>query len=289
MQFNGRVLVAEDNIINQKLIKQILMKYGINVDLANNGLEAFDKVKSQKYDLILMDIQMPVMDGIEATQEILNYESEENLEHTPIVALTANALKGDKERFIQQGLDDYLSKPIESSELLFVLKKFLKQKFNEDDESFYDNIDFLPKESNQNSVSSNSSECSNDDEAVDLMFDALDDDIEKGILVFKKNPLEAQILAKVLMNIGHTVEIIATTQELEEKIVDSSYDILLIDIELIDYSILKKQHRGMNVVLLSLKEVDESNFDKSIIKEILIGVMQIDKLKQIISKYRGNH
>jgi len=60
------------------------------------------------------------------------------------VALTANALKGDKERFIQQGLDDYLSKPIESSELLFVLKKFLKQKFNEDDESFYDNIDFLP-------------------------------------------------------------------------------------------------------------------------------------------------
>jgi len=96
-------------------------------------------------------------------------------------------------------------------------------------------------------------------------------------------------LAKVLMNIGHTVEIIATTQELEEKIVDSSYDILLIDIELIDYSILKKQHRGMNVVLLSLKEVDESNFDKSIIKEILIGVMQIDKLKQIISKYRGNH
>ncbi len=96
-------------------------------------------------------------------------------------------------------------------------------------------------------------------------------------------------MAKVLMNIGHTVEIIATTQELEEKIVDSSYDILLIDIELIDYSILKKQHRGMNVVLLSLKEVDESNFDKSIIKEILIGVMQIDKLKQIISKYRGNH
>jgi len=191
VQFNGRVLVAEDNIINQKLIKQILMKYGINVDLANNGLEAFDKVKSQKYDLILMDIQMPVMDGIEATQEILNYESEENLEHTPIVALTANALKGDKERFIQQGLDDYLSKPIESSELLFVLKKFLKQKFNEDDESFYDNIDFLPKESNQNSVSSNSSECSMMMRRVDLCLMPLDDDIEKGVLLglLKRKPI----------------------------------------------------------------------------------------------------
>ena len=122
IQFEGKILVAEDNIINQKLIKQILIKYGIEVDLANNGLEAFEKIKNTKYDLILMDIQMPVMDGIEATHEIVNYEHEESLEHTPIVALTANALKGDRERFMEEGLDEYIAKPIENSELLFILK-----------------------------------------------------------------------------------------------------------------------------------------------------------------------
>jgi len=128
IQFKGKILVAEDNFINQKLVKQILIRYG-EVELANNGLEAFERYRSNKYDLIFMDIQMPVMDGVEATHEILNYEKEEKLPHTPIVALTANALKGDRERFIDDGLDDYIPKPIETNELLFILKKFLEQNF----------------------------------------------------------------------------------------------------------------------------------------------------------------
>ncbi len=126
--FNANVLVAEDNIINQKLIRHLLTEAGLNVDLANNGLEAFEKRRTGNYDLIFMDIQMPVLDGIEATHEILDYEEDEEMPHIPIVALTANALKGDKERFLKEGMDDYISKPLETSELHYVLNKYLDNK-----------------------------------------------------------------------------------------------------------------------------------------------------------------
>ena len=107
-KFDAHVLVTEDNIINQKLIKRILEEHGITVDLAGNGLESFNKRRSGNYDLIFMDIQMPVMDGIEATHEILDYEEDEELPHIPIVALTANALKGDRDRFLSEGMDEYI-------------------------------------------------------------------------------------------------------------------------------------------------------------------------------------
>ena len=127
-QFDAHILVTEDNVINQKLIQRILEVYGITVDIANNGLESFEKRRAKKYDLIFMDIQMPVMDGIEATHEILEYEEDDKVPHVPIVALTANALKGDREKFLDQGMDEYIAKPIETSELLYVLNKFLSHK-----------------------------------------------------------------------------------------------------------------------------------------------------------------
>ena len=127
-RYQGRVLVVEDNIINQKLVKNILEGLGLEVEIVNNGLEAFEKRRGNDYDLIFMDIQMPVMNGVEATHEILEYEEEEELPHIPIIALTANALKGDRERFLSEGMDEYISKPIEISELIYILNKFLHDK-----------------------------------------------------------------------------------------------------------------------------------------------------------------
>ena len=127
--YTGKVLVTEDNVINQKLVKNILEGFGLEVDIANNGLEALEKRKKNDYDLIFMDIQMPVMDGVEATHQILDYEKKyPDAGHIPIVALTANALKGDRERFLNEGMDEYVSKPIEISELVYILNKFLKDK-----------------------------------------------------------------------------------------------------------------------------------------------------------------
>ncbi len=127
-RFDAKALVAEDNLINQKLIKRTLEDIGINVQLANNGLEAFEKRKNNQFDVIFMDIQMPVLDGVEATQEILEYEEDNNVEHTPIIALTANALKGDRERFMGAGMDEYTTKPLVRTEIISLLNHFIGHK-----------------------------------------------------------------------------------------------------------------------------------------------------------------
>ena len=127
-RFDAKALVAEDNMINQKLIKRTLEDIGFDVSLANNGLEAFEKRKNNQFDVIFMDIQMPVLDGVEATQEILEYEEDYNVEHTPIIALTANALKGDRERFMGAGMDEYTTKPLVRSEIISLLNHFIGHK-----------------------------------------------------------------------------------------------------------------------------------------------------------------
>jgi signal transduction histidine kinase/CheY-like chemotaxis protein len=124
--FRGHILVAEDNEANQELIKILLAKYGLSFELAQNGLEAFNFYKKNSYDLILMDEQMPVMDGNEAVKKILKYEKQKSLKHTPVCALTANVIKGDKERGLLSGFDAFLGKPIILKDLQRVFLKYLK-------------------------------------------------------------------------------------------------------------------------------------------------------------------
>lgn len=130
-RFAASVLVAEDNVINQKLIRRTLEDLGMEITIANNGLEAFEKRKNGDFDIIFMDIQMPVLDGIEATQEILDFEEDYGQHHIPIIALTANALKGDRERFLAAGMDEYTTKPLVRSEIISLLNNFLSHKIVE--------------------------------------------------------------------------------------------------------------------------------------------------------------
>ncbi|RLA79806.1 MAG: hybrid sensor histidine kinase/response regulator, partial [Epsilonproteobacteria bacterium] len=140
-KFRANVLVAEDNIINQKLIKRTLEDLGLTISIASNGLEAFQKRKDGNFDLIFMDIQMPFLDGVEATTEILEYEEDFNQPHVPILALTANALKGDRERFLAAGLDEYTTKPLVRAEIVSLLNHFLadfiiEEEIAEDEDTF---------------------------------------------------------------------------------------------------------------------------------------------------------
>ncbi len=117
-----KILVAEDNPVNQKLAVRLLEKAGNQVAIANNGQEVLQKLKGKEYDLILMDVQMPVMDGIQATQKI---RANENGEHIPIIALTAHAMKGDAEKCLTAGMDGYVSKPIRSDELFQEIERVM--------------------------------------------------------------------------------------------------------------------------------------------------------------------
>jgi len=125
-KYKGHILIAEDNEANQELIKIVLMKYGLTFDLAHNGLEAFNLYKKNRYDLILMDEQMPIMTGKEAVSRIIEYEENEGLRHTPVSALTANVVKGAKERGLLSGFDAFLGKPIVLKELERVFMAYLK-------------------------------------------------------------------------------------------------------------------------------------------------------------------
>jgi len=130
--FGGSVLVGEDNRINQKLIRLLLKDYGLIIDIAGNGLDVFEMFKKKHYDLILMDMHMPIADGFESVCMIREFEKEHRRKHVPIVALTAKALKGDREHVLQNGMDGYLSKPIVIPELEKVLAQYLEVKDNLD-------------------------------------------------------------------------------------------------------------------------------------------------------------
>jgi signal transduction histidine kinase/CheY-like chemotaxis protein/HPt (histidine-containing phosphotransfer) domain-containing protein len=117
------ILLAEDNDVNQRVARGILEKRGHTVVIANNGQEATLAVATQRFDLVLMDVQMPVMDGIEATGIIRRSEATRGV-HTPIVAMTAHAMKGDREHCLEAGMDDYLSKPIQVQELLATIERY---------------------------------------------------------------------------------------------------------------------------------------------------------------------
>ncbi|GJP57249.1 hypothetical protein CLOM_g16275 [Closterium sp. NIES-68] len=124
-KLSGRILLAEDNLINQKVAKSMLAQLGVTIDIANNGVEAVSLFQKNKYNLVLMDCQMPEMDGWAASRRIRELEAQQAQPPVTIVALTANALKGDREQCLAAGMTDYMSKPVSKAALERVLRQYL--------------------------------------------------------------------------------------------------------------------------------------------------------------------
>jgi CheY-like chemotaxis protein len=120
-----RVLLAEDSLVNQKLAIGLMEKHGHTVVVANNGKEAVAALASAQFDVVLMDVEMPDMDGLEATA-VIRVKERQTGGHLPIIAMTAHAMKGDRERCIEAGMDDYLSKPIRAQQLFETLESVLR-------------------------------------------------------------------------------------------------------------------------------------------------------------------
>ena len=140
-EYKGKILVAEDNPVNQMLIIELIKERGIDVNIVENGIEALEELNKNEYDLVLMDVNMPKMDGIEATKKL-----RENGFKAPIVALTANVMTEEKSAYMKAGMNDHLSKPIETKALDRVLKKFLHTQNKEEEKPIesieFDNIDY---------------------------------------------------------------------------------------------------------------------------------------------------
>ena len=119
-KFPLKILLAEDNKVNQMVAKRMLQRMGYRADTAGNGVEALQALERQDYDVILMDVQMPEMDGVTATKEIR--KRFKSSQQPRIIAMTANALKGDREFFLDQGMDDYISKPVVLERLIEALQ-----------------------------------------------------------------------------------------------------------------------------------------------------------------------
>ncbi len=209
--FHGHVLVVEDNLINQKLVVKILLGMGLDVDVANNGLEGFEKRKSESYDLIFMDIQMPVMDGVESTHKILEYEKEEKKKHVPIVALTANALQGDKERFLAEGLDEYISKPIKMSELLYILNKFISEKLTVEVTEESAELTEKSPETEREETKPKINIVEEEEAAVTSTQASNTDQIRnRKILIAKQSTLSSKILSRIIDTLGYEYDVAST-------------------------------------------------------------------------------
>ncbi len=208
-------LVAEDNIINQKLIMATLENFGLQVTLTANGKEAFEKRQSDEYDIIFMDIQMPVMSGLESTKAILEYEAQENLKHIPIVALTANALKGDREKYIEAGMDNYASKPLNLIELKNIISKYFPLEETEETEetSQIEHIDSIEEKS------------SKDDPTDDLTIE----DKTVTVLLYNNMQLTSNIYRSIFQSFGFEVDIVLDQESFLDSIEMTTYTYAMYD------------------------------------------------------------
>ena len=278
-KYHGKALVVEDNLINQKLIVNILKGFGLDIDVADNGQEAVDKVKANSdYDLIFMDIQMPVMDGIEATKLIKEYQDENKLENTPIIALTANALKGDRERLLKEGLDEYISKPIEMSELLYILHKFLSHK-----SSLNVEVKDKKKESNQNITQEEikkepDSNAKIKEEEISTQPKE-EEKVEKKVLIAKKFPLSNKILSTLMASIEVPFDTLKEGENLAHKVAQQHYDILFTDEEYLTKTVTEIIKRDNITVVLTEEPQNSKDFEDISLKSI----NQLTSKEEIVS------
>jgi CheY-like chemotaxis protein len=274
-KYRGKALVVEDNIINQKLIVNILKGFGLDIDVADNGQVAVNKRIENDYDIIFMDIQMPIMDGIEATKRIKEYEDKNGLKNIPIVALTANALKGDRERLLKEGLDEYISKPIEMAELLYILHKFLSAKST----ITLDEKKNIKKEEEINNTRNN-----NQTEPTLIRKK----NRNKKILIAKTFPLSAKILSTLIeaMKIEYTIE--NNKDNIKKLINTQEFDIAFMDEEYFTPDIIEVA-KNNNVKIIATEDIKDKDRVKNIDFIVIKHIKSKDEIESIIKSIRKNN
>lgn len=318
-KFAATALVAEDNIINQKLIRRTLEDLGLEITIANNGLEAFEKRKNGNFDIIFMDIQMPVLDGIEATQEILDFEEDYDHHHIPIIALTANALKGDRERFMAAGMDEYTTKPLVRSEIISLLNNFLSHKIVEinpipksvheitapteiDDEQAP--LQAEPESYNEpfleeTVANADEVESALPEEKIDESVPVVEEPVieerisayDADILVAKQNALELKLFTRILDDLGYTYKSVTSSDQLKDELHEHRYKLALFDktlsgLHLKDlYDIIHSTDSDTSLVMLIDPSTQEESDDAMYVHEIIKNIINKDLLRLVFEKF----
>ena len=221
---NIHALVAEDNSINQKLIKNVLNGLGVDVTLADNGKEAFELRQGNEYDIIFMDIQMPVMGGIEATGKILEFETNHRKHHVPIVAVTANALEGDREKYINEGMDNYLSKPIELEQIKLLIEEYVSHKIVKNEKETIENDN---TKNSDNTIEVKEVEAAKEVEVKKV----IEQKRRSDVLVYHSMPLIANLYGSILKNLDYDKDIVTDEEVFLDRLDDTEYTFVLYEAE----------------------------------------------------------
>lgn len=291
-RFVANVLVAEDNIINQKLIQRTLEDLGLSVTIANNGLDAFQKRKDENFDMIFMDIQMPFLDGVEATAEILEWEEDYAQPHVPIVALTANALKGDREKFLAAGLDEYTTKPLVRSEIISVLNHFLANHIVEVK-------DLANSQTQEEEHKEDSSSSATQEAIIEKLAEAVEhpDEAEyrADILLAKKSDFETRLYTKIIEGMGLTYEVVSSPIDFRELVENYSYKVVLFDKEYddLDLANISSSIRNLSsssgldshIVLIDDSIDKNATQQQEYVDEIISNVVNRELLQSLFNKY----
>ena len=286
-----RVLLVDDHMVVRIGVKALIdsepdMEV---VGEAANGLEAIDQAKRLLPDVIVMDISMPVMDGVEATHEILDYEEDEELPHIPIVALTANALKGDRERFLAEGMDEYTTKPLVKEEIISILKKLLGDKI-------YDRATDAKGETPSAQTSATPEQTTETEEASDaeseheVSVEEPQKPTGDTILIFKKSPLENKIFSNLVQQMGHKVEIANTMKQLKEMLNDA-IAMIFVDREIDNLDLRELRHAideksgSVALILMTDPSTEVKEEERALSDEVIINLVNRDLIRLIIEKF----
>ena len=245
----GRILLAEDNAINQKVALGILGKLGCKADVVENGLKAVHALELIKYDLVLMDCEMPEMNGFEATAMIRDVNSKVLNHAVPIIAMTANAMTKDREECIDAGMDDYLAKPVKKEELAGILVKWLKPGDQETDDYNPDEY----KEDDQGEGELNDTHCT-----YITKEPAEDIGLPGTILCVDDEPVNLSLLKGILLPCGYRLVFAQNGHEALAKLVEESIDLVLLDLmmpEMDGFEVcrrIKSDERRKNIPVIML-------------------------------------
>lgn len=232
MEFDARLLLVEDNPVNQEVTRDMLEVLGCSVDIASSGKQALEKYAQSTYDLVLMDCQMPEMDGFETTRLIRASETAE----VPIIALTAHAMAGDRELCLAAGMNDYLSKPFSIKQLAALLQRWLPEKVKIKEPETVSGTHTLEK----------------GEETSDLPTPGL----EQGknlVLLAEDDPINQQVFATMLEMLGCQVEVAENGRKVLEKLKDRDYSLIVMD-----YSMPEMDGPETARIIRSMQGINES-------------------------------